>query len=167
MSDLYEELLVKRKKKASDSALKALMIAAIVISVFAGLFIHPFALLAAIGFGILAYFKMPALDLEYEYLYVNGELDVDKIMSKMKRKRVGSFDIDKADLIAPYKSHELDCYKHNKDLKILDYSSGEENANVYAMITKGEKGLQMVLFEPSQSVLNDMRRIAPRKVKLS
>ena len=83
MSDLYEELLVKRKKKASDSALKALMIAAIVISVFAGLFIHPFALLAAIGFGILAYFTQRSTVIwNTSISIVNGELDVDKIMSQ-------------------------------------------------------------------------------------
>ena len=28
-------------------------------------------------------------------LYVNGELDIDKIMSKQKRKRVGSYDMKK------------------------------------------------------------------------
>ena len=80
------------------------MIAGIVILVLIGLVI-PLVLIAAIALGVLAYFKMPGLDLEFEYLYVNGELDIDKIMSKVKRKRVGSFDISKAEMVAPVKSH--------------------------------------------------------------
>ena len=166
MSESYVELLVKKKKTPKDSILKGLMIAGIVILVLIGLVI-PLVLIAAIALGVLAYFKMPGLDLEFEYLYVNGELDIDKIMSKVKRKRVGSFDISKAEMVAPVKSHELDYYRQSKDLKVVDCSSGEENANVYGMVIKDEKGMKLVLFEPNQEILDDMRRIAPRKVKFS
>ena len=108
----------------------------------------PLVLIAAIALGVLAYFKMPGLDLEFEYLYVNGELDIDKIMSKVERKRVGSFDISKAEMVAPVKSHELDYYRQSKDLKVVDCSSGDDHANVYGMVTKDEKGMKLVLFEP-------------------
>ena len=166
MSESYVELLVKKKKTPKDSILKGLMIAGIVILVLIGLVI-PLVLIAAIALGVLAYFKMPGLDLEFEYLYVNGELDIDKIMSKVKRKRVGSFDISKAEMVAPVKSHELDYYRQSKDLKVVDCSSGEDHANVYGMVIKDEKGMKLVLFEPNQEILVDMRRIAPRKVKFS
>ena len=138
MSESYVELLVKKKKTPKDSILKGLMIAGIVILVLIGLVI-PLVLIAAIALGVLAYFKMPGLDLEFEYLYVNGELDIDKIMSKVKRKRVGSFDISKAEMVAPVKSHELDYYRQSKDLKVVDCSSGEDHANVYGMVIKDEK----------------------------
>ena len=166
MSESYVELLVKKKKTPKDSILKGLMIAGIVILVLIGLVI-PLVLIAAIALGVLAYFKMPGLDLEFEDLYVNGELDIDKIMSKVKRKRVGSFDISKAEMVAPVKSHELDYYRQSKDLKVVDCSSGEDHANVYGMVIKDEKGMKLVLFEPNQEILDDMRRIAPRKVKFS
>ena len=166
MSESYVELLVKKKKTPKDSILKGLMIAGIVILVLIGLVIH-LVLIEAIALGVLAYFKMPGLDLEFEYLYVNGELDIDKIMSKVKRKRVGSFDISKAEMVAPVKSHELDYYRQSKDMKVVDCSSGEDHANVYGMVIKDEKGMKLVLFEPNQEILDDMRRIAPRKVKFS
>ena len=70
-------------------------------------------------------------------------------------------------MVAPVKSHELDYYRQSKDLKVVDCSSGEENANVYGMVIKDEKGMKLVLFEPNQEILDDMRRIAPRKVKFS
>ena len=38
-----------------------------------------------IAFAGLAYFVFPRLDIEYEYLYLDRELSIDKIMSKEKR----------------------------------------------------------------------------------
>ena len=95
MSDLYIELLVKKKKTSTDTLLKVLMIGATVIFVLGGILFNPIILLLAVVMGVVDYFKLPSLDLEYEYLYVNGELDIDKIMSKQKRKRVGSYDMKK------------------------------------------------------------------------
>lgn len=43
-------------------------------------------LVPAIALGIACYFVIPKTDLEYEYLFVNGELDIDMIMSKSKGK---------------------------------------------------------------------------------
>ena len=59
------------------------MIAAIAITAAAGLLI-PIAWILTLALGIAAYFILPKLDLEYEYVFVNGELDIDKIMSKAK-----------------------------------------------------------------------------------
>ena len=116
--------------------------------------------------GVVDYFKLPALDLEYEYLYVNGELDIDKIMSKQKRKRVGSYDMKKVELVAPRNSHELDSFRNRKDLKVHDYSSMEENAKTFGMVINGEKGMELIYFDPNEAILKDMQRIAPRSVKL-
>lgn len=167
MNDSYVELLVKKKKTTKDTVVKGALIAAIAVLVILGLAI-PFVWIAALALGVFAYFKIPSLDVEWEYLYVNGELDVDKVMAKQRRKRVGSFDLDKTEIVAPWTSHELDYYKQGK-LKTLDFTSGEENAKVYAMMTTVDKGKnpgpRLVLFEPNDEVIEDMRRLAPRKVK--
>ena len=84
MTDLYSELLIKKEQTGKDKAIKILMIAAIAITAAAGLLI-PIAWILTLALGIAAYFILPKLDLEYEYVFVNGELDIDKIMSKAKR----------------------------------------------------------------------------------
>ena len=149
MSDLYIELLVKKKKTSTDTLLKALMIGVTVIFVLGGILFNPIILIPAIVMGVVDYFKLPALDLEYEYLYVNGELDIDKIMSKQPRN-----------------SHELDSFRNRKDLKVHDYSSMEENAKTFGMVINGEKGMELIYFDPNEAILKDMQRIAPRSVKL-
>ena len=109
---------------------------------------------------------MPTLDLEYEYLYVNGEIDIDKIMSKQKRKRVFSGDVASLELLAPSQSHELDHYRTRTDIKKNDFSSGKKDAKTYTMILKKDQGMELVIFEPSEVMLKDMKRMAPREVHL-
>ena len=87
MNDTYSELLIKKEVTAKDKMIKVLLIALIALMAVAGILITPLAFIAAIALGIAAYFVFPNLDLEFEYVYVNGELDIDKIMAKMKRKR--------------------------------------------------------------------------------
>lgn len=168
MSDLYTEIIVKRKKTAKDTILKALLIALTVLAVLAALFttLGLIAFVVAVVLAIADYFLIPTFDLEFEYLYVNGELDIDKIMSKQKRKRVYSADIKKLEIMAPTKSHALDSYNRRQDLKTYDFSSRDEQNSSYTMIIKGEKGLERVIFEPNDVILKDMKRIAPREVNL-
>lgn len=170
MNDSYVELLVKKKKTSKDTVLKALMIGLIAVTAILGLVI-PILWILTIALGILAYFRMPGQDIEWEYLYVNGELDVDKVMAKSRRKRAGRFDIEKAEIVAPVSSHDLDYYRQGNSIKTLDFTSGDEKARVYAMVanedTGKHPGLKLVLFEPNDEILNDMRRLAPRKVKLN
>lgn len=166
MSDLYTELIVKRKKTAADTVKKALLIAGTVVGVLAFFTMGIIGLVILVAFGVADYFLLPTFDVEYEYIYVNGELDVDKIMSKQKRKRVYSMDIKKLELMAPSNSHVLDYHNQNKNLKTLDFSSGEEGAKTFTMIVKGEKGMEKVIFEPNDVIVKDMKRIAPREVNL-
>lgn len=168
MSDLYTEIIVKRKKTPKDTILKALLIAATVLAVLAALFttLGLIAFIVAVALGIADFFLIPTFDVEFEYLYVNGELDIDKIMSKQKRKRVYSADIKNLELLAPTNSHALDSYNRRQDLKTLDFSSRDEQNKSYTMIIKGEKGLERVIFEPNEIILKDMKRVAPREVNL-
>ena len=108
MTDMYSELLVKKETTGKDQAIKILIIALIVLTAAAGLLITPLAWVLTIGLGIAAYFVLPLLDLEYEYVFVNGELDIDRIASKAKRKRMKSFDLAKMEMMAPVNSHRME-----------------------------------------------------------
>ena len=117
MGDLYSELLVKKDKTAKDSLLKYGLIVLTALAVFAGLIITPLALIAAIALGIACYFVIPKTDVEYEYLFINGDFDIDMIMSKTKRKKVKSFKLsDENDIIllSPA-SASWDQYKQCED----------------------------------------------------
>ena len=164
MSDLYSELLVKKEPTAKDSIVKYGMIVLTVLAVGAGLFISPILLLVAVALGVASYFVIPRTDLEYEYLFVNGEFDIDMVMSKSKRKKVMSMNLSEADLVAPLDSHRMDYYNGNSRLKTLDYSSGNPEHKRFAIIMKAGGENSRIIIEPDDEMAKAIKNSAPSKV---
>ena len=163
MNDTYVEVMVARKKnpmlKAARIILYALAIICFVLSLNSGLF-----LIGAAAFAAVAYFYLPRLDIEYEYLYIDKEISIDKIMSKEKRKHVYTVDLNKMEIIAPVNSHELDSHKA-RGAKTYDFTSGKEDAKVYSIVyAAGNEGTVLVNFEPNEEMLRAIKTVFPRKV---
>ena len=165
MSDLYSECLVKKESTPRDAAVKYGMIALIVLCAAAGLFLFPVFLIGAVALGVAAYFIIPGTDLEYEYLFVNGELDIDKIMAKSKRKKAKTVDLAEADIIAPLNSHRLDYYNGNSQLKVYDYSGNPDHKR-FAAIIREEGQTCKLIFEPDETMANAIKKSSPGKVFL-
>lgn len=161
MNETYVEWLVKRKTPAYMTLLKILTIMLTVCFVLLGFFLLP-AMIIAVLTGVAAYFVYLNSDVEYEYLYVDKELTVDKVMAKSRRKRVATYDLGKIEILAPIKSWHLDNYKNRTD-KTVDYSSGEEKQpdRRFAFFYDGR---QRVLIEPNEEMIKAMQAVAPRKV---
>ena len=87
MSDLYTEVLVKKQQTGKDKVIKGVLIFFTVLFAAAGIMMNPLILLLALVLGIVDYIFIPKLSVEFEYLYVNGELDIDRIYSQSRRKR--------------------------------------------------------------------------------
>lgn len=163
---MYQEILIQRETPFANKLLKAALAALTVLLVIIALLLHPLLLVAAVIVGCVAFlYLIPRLEVEFEYLYVNGELDVDVIYSRQKRKKAGSFDVNDLEILAPERSHALDAYR-NKNLKVRDFTSRREGAKVYLLVFNTDKGQEIVKAELNEIILNDMRRLAPRKVNL-
>lgn len=161
MSETYVECLVKRKKSTALTLLKTVLTMLAVLLVLTGLVIWP-ALIAGALSGVAAYFISMNADLEYEYLYLDREITIDKVMARTKRKRVAKYDLERMEIFAPVRSYRLDDYK-NRSVKTYDYSSGEEKQpdTRYAMYYDGSV---KVILEPNADMVRAMKNIAPRKV---
>lgn len=166
MSDLYYELLVKKEKTAKDSITKYGLIGLTVLSAFVGFFMMPIVLIATIVLGVVTWLVMPKTDIEYEYLFVNGEMDVDIVMAKTKRKKAKSFSIAQADLVAPVNSHRMDYYNGNQKMKVIDYSSGNPEHKRFAVITRDGTESCKIIIEPDEHLAVLMKNSAPSKVFL-
>lgn len=163
MTDLYSELLIKKEQTGKDKAVKILLIALLAVTAVVGL-VFSLAWILTVALGIAAYFIIPNLDLEYEYVFVNGELDIDKIAAKSKRKRAKSFDLSKMEIMAPVNSHRMDYQNHNTNLKTLDFSSGNKSHKIFAIIIPDDKEVYKVLIEPDQELIENIQKSCPRKV---
>lgn len=167
MGDLYKEHLVKKEKTTIDTLERVGIIALTVVLALGGLFIRPILLAGALVVGILGYiFVFPNTDLEYEYLLVNRSLDIDKVMARTKRKKVKSFDLSTAEIIAPLHSHRLDYYNNNSQMKVQDYSSGNDEHRRFAFIIREDSQACKVIIEPDQDMERMMQQSMPGKCYL-
>lgn len=163
MNETYVEWMVKKKTPVYMSFLKMLLIIlTVIIGLLAMVAFNVVMFVVAVVLGVAAYFVSLNSDLEYEYLYVDKELTVDKVMAKSRRKKVATFDMGKLEIMAPVKSYHLDNYKNRQD-KAVDYSSGEEQKpdRRYVFFYDGK---QKVIFEPNAEMVKAIQFAAPRKV---
>ncbi|MCQ2524696.1 MAG: DUF6106 family protein [Lachnospiraceae bacterium] len=162
MSDAYVECLVAAKRKPLMSFLKYLTISLTVVCGLLGLVGFYIIWFIAIALGVGAYFLSVYSNVEYEYLYLDKEIVVDKIFSQTRRKRFATYPLEKIEIIAPLKSWHLDSYK-NRNFKEEDISSGVEKQpeTRYVFYYNGEK---KVIFEPDEDMVKILRNAAPRKV---
>lgn len=163
MSDVYVECLVKQKQSFIWKLVRILLI---VLAVFCVLlfFVTMNIIIFIIGVlaGVGSYFVKLFTDLEFEYLYVDRELSVDKVMAKSRRKRVATYNLDRIEAMAPIKSYHLDNFK-NRNVKVKDYSIGEELMpdRRYAIYYEGG---EKILISPTENLVKVMKNASPRKV---
>ena len=131
-----------------------------VIAVFIVL-MFPLGIILPILAVVLDVFMFRRLNVEYEYLFVNGDLDVDKIMSRAKRKRMFSMNVSEMELLAPSDAPELRQYQN---AKTLDFSSGTGQAKLYTLVVADHGELKKVVFEPNETIIEGFFVLAPRKV---
>lgn len=163
MSDAYVECLVKAKSTMMGKFFKYLLVILTVIMVILfALTMNLFILLLTVAAGVGAYFVNMFTDLEYEYLYLDKELTIDKVMAKTKRKRVAVYSLDRMEILAPVKSYHLDNFR-NRTAKEKDYSIGYEEQPDLRYVMYYEGGEKLIL-SPSPEMIKIMKNAAPRKV---
>ena len=161
MSETYVECLIKAKQPTAAKFGKILLIVLTVIF-GAAMMVLPVTMLAALATGFGAYFLNMYTDLEYEYLYLDKEIVVDKVMAKTRRKRVATYSVDRIEILAPIHSYHLDNYK-NRNVKIKDISIGEELKPDLRYVMYYEGGEKIIL-SPSPEMVKALKNVAPRKV---
>ena len=157
MGDFYTEQLVKRQKASSTTLIKAILIILTVLSVVL-IFMIPFGIIGPVIMIALDVFLFRSMDVEYEYLFVNGSLE---IMAKSRRKNMFSMEMTDLEMMAPSGSPELRPYQ---GLKGTDYSSGMPGADTYELIVVNNGEKKKIIFEPNKAVCEGLKMLAPRKV---
>ena len=102
-------------------------------------------------------------NLEYEYLYLDREISIDKILSKQKRKKVRTLELSKMEFICPKNSHQLDPYKA-RNVKTADFSSKDPEARVWALLYKDQNSEEIILLEANDEMIKAIKSVYPRKV---
>ncbi|MBR6003429.1 MAG: hypothetical protein IK068_01750 [Lachnospiraceae bacterium] len=162
MSESYVECMVARKTPAGLLFAKYLLIILTGVAFFASFVFGNLLFFAAIGLGIAAYFVGIYIDVEFEYLYLEKEITVDKVFHKSRRKRFATYEVEKIEIMAPINSYHLDGYK-NRQWKETDLSSRVANQpdTRYVFYYNGN---EKIIFEPNEALVKCVKNVAPRKV---
>lgn len=180
--DVYMEELVKKKKTGKDYLITVgLVVLAIVLSFVLFFVIMLLSasmpqigqiagsigmlLIAGVWYG--AYFLNNSLSIEYEYIVINSSLDIDKIMAKKRRKRMVSLDIKDVALMACIDDNENNhIYKHrDAGVKVVNLSANNNNMNTYFIDHTVDGRRQLVLFQPTSKMVEELYKFNPRIVK--
>lgn len=163
MNELYAEASVKKKETAGSFLIRFLLIFLGVAS-FMLSFLSSFLIIFAVAIIIGIVFYFPRLNVEYEYVFCDGQLDFDKIMGNAKRKNALRIDMEQVSIVAPEGSHELDQFSHLQNVKVKDFASGDSNAKRYVIMTQTGNQSVKIIFEPSEKMLACMKQKSPRKI---
>ena len=167
MGDVFKEQLVKKAVTGKNTALRFGIVALAVIIFFFCLaipFVQQFAVFvaAALGFGV--YILITRQNIEYEYIFTNGDLDIDVIYNKSKRKRLFSSSIRDIEIMAHVqdKAHTHDL---SNAAETKDYSSGVTGPNTYAFVMSYKGKRTKFIIEPNEMMIKAFSTVlTPRKL---
>ncbi len=168
MDDGVIEVVVNNKPSGAMKFLRALFIVLAVLSLILSAASLVF-LAFLVAFAILAWYVSGRIQIDYEYSLVDRELRVAPIANKEKRKHLGTYDLDKMEVLAPAGSYHLDDYKNHTVEHDLDYSDHEKAqdhpAGRYLLYLEGNTRIQLTLQgQEAEKLLDSVRQFAPRKV---
>ena len=167
--DDFIEYTVKKKTTNKQKLVRVLNWALMVYLAFMSIIWLPaqfvmIGLFAVVGYWLIYHFFIyPMTDLEYDYIYCEKEITIDKVLNKSRRKNIGKYDVSKIEAMAPSRSYHLDEYK-NRTFKVVDFSSRQKDQQPDPTYTIFYDGKEKIILEPTKEFVEAVRNVAPRKV---
>jgi hypothetical protein len=163
--DTFIEKIVRRQKTGKDHLVTTgLVVLGIILFIVASnfKFLSSFILIIIAGIIYGIYYLSSSRNIEYEFILTNDELDIDKIVSRRKRKRIFSSSCKNFDVLARVKSEKYARETRTIKKRIEAVSSLNSPDAFFAIMNyKGEK--TVILFEPDERMINLFKTYIPKK----
>ncbi|MGL5436644.1 MAG: DUF6106 family protein [Lachnospiraceae bacterium] len=163
MNETYAESLVKRKTPFYSNIIVGIMALITLYCIFLALTGGVLGVILMFLSGGATYLVHRNFNIEYEYLFVNAQLSIDKILGRSKRKKAWEGNMENFEIIAPSDHHTLKDYA-NQNRKKLDFSSQIPGAITYTIMYQAGAERLAVIIEPNEKIIKCFRQTAPRKV---
>ena len=166
--DVIVEYIVKRKNTGKDLALQILIAVGAValfvlllaaMTVFTSIMPILFALACGSLYG--GYYLFTSQNVEYEYIFVNGEMDIDKIIARRKRKRLVTVKARSFESFGIYKAAEHANVQYAN--RIYACGNMNDSGNFYAVMNHPKLGRTLLVFSPNDRILNALKTYIPRQ----
>ncbi len=158
--DSYSEQIVKQSMTGKQIAMViGVMVAAVALWAVVAFFLPMAFIWVAAGSGIGVYWVASSQSWEVEYNVTNGDIDIDRIVAKRSRKTIVRVRGKKIE-------HLLPCAKQPDGQfdRVVMAASKEQNATWYFTYYSKKNGKTIVLFEPNEKTLAELRRGLDRTV---
>ena len=162
MGDVFKEQLVKRNSTAKDTAIRLCAgVLVLLVTIAAFMLIPGFAPIVAVAAVFGAMYLTSFLKVEYEYIFTNGELDIDAIYNRSRRKRMFSANVKEFEIMAHVEDpNHSGAFQGTQET--LDFSSGSTGPDSYAFITNKNSKRVKVIIQPNEKMLKAISGVMSR-----
>ena len=172
--DTFLEYLMKKKPTGMDFlkrlgiVLAALVLCYLIILGFSQVqFLRAYIFIALAGVVYFSIIFMRNFDLEYEYIYTNGDLDIDMVKGRKTRKRMIGLSCKNIELMASDKNM---TYKRDFEggnfAKKYNAVFNPADGRVYHVIFSKDGERSLLTFQPPVKLLEAMQKMNPRCVNV-
>ncbi len=179
MDEYIEELMPKNKDKNDwiffvSAILSGVLVTGLIIWLMiymalannmATQFVLSLGPLAIAGVWYGVYYILNSKSVEYEYIVINNNLDIDKIIAKKTRKRLISVDIKNATVMAKVDDTTFSSGQFPSKVKIYDYSPLNKNMDTYYIDCMADGERCVILFQPTARMVEALWKFNPKAVK--
>lgn len=162
--DTFVEQIVQKKKEPIDwliitaTSLAALVLSAAILKW--ALWLMPTIVLIVWG----AWWVITGRNCEFEYSITNGEMDIDCIVARRRRKRLASVTCSKVEAYGPLKPEKLTGRKF--DRRLMAAPSMQTQGNYYFTYHSKKYGSTLVVFHPDDRVQRVFFASLPRLMQI-
>ncbi|MBQ8824122.1 MAG: hypothetical protein IJZ64_02715 [Ruminococcus sp.] len=162
MLDCFAEHMVKKVPTSQEKTKKILICflsAILVVATAAIAVITKFMIILIVTCAIIygTYYLLSGMNIEYEYIFTNGEIDIDKIIAKRKRVHLVTIKTEQFE-----KFDKWDDSIPDRENATLILCSDNTNKNVYyADLTADEIGKARLIFNPSEEIISCIEKYLP------
>ena len=165
--DSFKEQIIRKENTSKDTTLRFLIAFAAValgfgVIMFAIMVMAylPIAVFIAAGIVYGAVHLIQNLNLEYEYIFTNGDLDIDKVIAAKSRKHLATLKINDTTDIGVYKESA------NKDRTVIMASAmNNELTDWYIDVKHPDLGDTRLIFTPNDDMLRVIKTHLPRTIR--
>lgn len=160
--DSFREQIVQKKKGAKEWAIIAAVIVGGLALLFLG-FLMNLLIIALVAVGYGGWWLITTQNVEYEYCVTNGDIDVDQITARRKRKRLVSVAGRKIESLLPF-DPAAPMGKYQRTVMVAP-SLQDEGLWCFTYHSK-KNGHTFVVFRPDERILREFYGGLPKLVQM-
>ncbi len=170
--DNFAEQLVKKELTSSDKTKNTLtvvggialtVIFAVASFMMLGSIIIAFiGMILAIACGCGTFLMARNSNVEYEYTFTNGELDIDKIIAQSKRKPMLTIQISK---FTDFGKYDEDTSEETDEMTVVMATDNIASKEYYADFPHEEFGMTRLIFCPDEKMRENIANFLPMPLR--